>query len=96
MQIKRFRLHRGNPEDAALFVQKGGIEVNEGVFHPHRHGPHGRKHKDHAAVGGKLRAKHQALTLLFNRAGDFHRKRLVVYRHGFFFHAHVVVTVGSQ
>lgn len=64
VQFKGAFLHRDNLRDATARIDKGRIQINQGVFHPHGGGTRCGKNKEHAVIGRKIGAVHQTGAVL--------------------------------
>ena len=73
MQIYRIFRHLADLKDAAGFIEKRSIQVNQRVFHPKRDGARFGKHENHTVVHRERLAVHQAVALLFDGARDLKR-----------------------
>ena len=73
VQIQRVFRHLADLKDAAGFIEKRSIQVNQRVFHPKRDGARFGKHENHAVVHRERLAVHQAVALLFDGARDLKR-----------------------
>ena len=77
VQFKGAFLHRDDLRDATARIDKGRIQINQGVFHPHGGGTRCGKNKEHAVIGRKIGAVHQTGAVFNRGARDFEFDNLV-------------------
>lgn len=71
VQLERTLSHRDDLSDATARIDKGCIEVDERVFHPHGDGARSGKNKEHAVIGRHIGAVHEPRSVLDRGACNF-------------------------
>lgn len=71
VQIERPFFHGNDLSDASAGIYEGSVQVDKGVFHPHRNGARCGENKKHAVIRGQKGAVHEARAVLNGRARHF-------------------------